>query len=121
MSDEHHFQDLQDWFHRSVEELPPQPFTLAVLERVRRRERTLRWQLYAAQLAVLASFSLLLPKLIVLLNTLAALPVALAGAGGERWPLLVLLALAAVWWPLRHAYRAGFLRGLPWQSFFRLH
>jgi hypothetical protein len=103
--------DVQDWFKRSVEELPRQPFTLAVLARVRRRERQLKLQRYAALLAAFSSFCLLLPELITPLNMLAALPLAVVDVGGEQWPLLVLVAAGVAYWLVKQARNTGFLRG----------
>ncbi len=107
MSDE---RDLQDWFERSTEALPPEPFTLAVLERVQRRERRLRWQLYAARLTLFSSCCLLLPELIAPLNRLATLPLTLVAVGGAQWPLLVLVAAGAAYVAARYARQAGFFR-----------
>ena len=114
MSDDHD-RNVQDWFDRSVEELPREPFTLAVLEQVRRRERHLRLQRYAALLVALSSFCLLLPELIaplsVLVNMLAAVPLVVIDVGGEQWPVLVMMAMGVACWLIRHARNTGFLRG----------
>lgn len=104
--------DLQDWFNRGVEELPRQPFTLAVLTRVRRRERNLRLQRYAASLMAVFIFWLLLPELIAILDMLAALPLTLIGASREQWPLLVLAASSLAWWLLKHGRNTGILSWL---------
>lgn len=103
--------DVQNWFNRSVEELPHQPFTLAVLEKVRRRERHLKLQRYAAVLVACSSFCLLLPELIVPLSKLATLPLAVVAVGGEQWPVLVVTAMGGTWWLVRRARNKGFLRG----------
>lgn len=105
MNDE---RDLQDWFKSSVEELPPQPFTLVVLERVQRRERRVRLQRYTAWLLVSFSFCLLLPELVVLLNRLAALPLVVVDVGGEHWPLLVIVAVGVGYW--LHVRSMGLVR-----------
>jgi hypothetical protein len=108
--DRDHDREVQDWFNRSVDEPPPQPFTLAVLARVRRRERQLRLQRYAAYLVAFFSFCLLLPELIAPLNMLAALPLAVADVGGEQWPLLVLMVASVTYWLIKHARNTVFLR-----------
>ena len=110
MSDDHD-RDVQDWFNRSVEELPGQPFMLAVLKQVQRRERQLRLQRYAALLVAFSSFCLLLPELIAPLNMLAALPLAMVNVGGEQWPLLVVMAIGGAWLLVRQARNTGFIRG----------
>ncbi len=92
--------DVQDWFTSSVEELPRQPFTLAVLERVRRRERHRQWQLYAARLVAVVSVGLLLPELIPVFNMLAALPVTISG---EHLLLLAPPAAGFTYWFVRRA------------------
>ena len=92
--------NVQDWFKSSVEELPRQPFTLAVLDRVRRRERHLQLQLYAARLVAFVSFCLLLPELIPLFNMLAALPVTISG---EQLLLLAPPAAGLTYWFVRMA------------------
>ncbi|HTR01477.1 MAG TPA: hypothetical protein VMH83_15875 [Candidatus Acidoferrum sp.] len=97
MSDD---RDLQDWFNRSVEALPAEPFTLAVLQRVQRKER--HWQLlrYLAWFAALSSCCLLLSELIPTLDALVTLPSAVVDVGGEQWPVLQVLAVAIGlgWW-----------------------
>jgi hypothetical protein len=102
--------DVQDWFKRSIEELPHQPFTQSVLARVRRKERLLRLQRYAALLVAFLSLCLLLPELIVPLNMLAALPLTVLAAAGGQWPLLVLLSGGVAWWLVRRVRSTGFLR-----------
>lgn len=103
--------DVQDWFNRSVEELPRQPFTLAVLEKVRRRERHLKLQRYAALFVAFSSFCLLLPELIAPLSMLATLPLAVVDVGGEQWPVPVVMAMGGAWWLVRRARNTGLLRG----------
>lgn len=98
--------DLQDWFTRSAEPLPSQPFAWEVLAKVQGREQKLKLQLYAAWLVAAFGFSLLLPRLLVLFDWLAALPLAVGAGGIERWPLLVLLA-GLGWWLVRRARNAG--------------
>jgi hypothetical protein len=95
MSDDHD-RDVQAWFNRSVDEAPPQPFTLAVMTRVRRKERHMQLQRYTALLVAFASVCLLLPELIAPLNRLAALPLAMADAG--QWPVLVVTAMGIAYW-----------------------
>ena len=51
---------VQDWFTRSMEDMPGQPFAWEVLARVRRRERKLRLQRYAAWCMAAIGFLLLL-------------------------------------------------------------
>ncbi len=103
--------DLQDWFDRSVEELPRQPFTLVVAEKVKRKERFRHMQRRAAMLVAFLSACLLAPQLIVPLNMLAALPVRVIAASGEQWPLLALLVVGLICWLLNRARNRGFLRG----------
>lgn len=107
---EDHERDLQDWFNQSVQELPHQPFTRMVMEKVKRKQRFLRLQRYAALLAVLFSVCLLLPELIVPLDMLAELPAKVIAAKGEQWPLLVMLVAALVYWLSGRARDRGFLR-----------
>ena len=107
---EDHEGDLQDWFDQSVQELPHQPFTRVVMEKVKRKQRFRQLQRYAALLAVLFSVCLLLPELIVPLNMLAELPVKLIAASGKQWPLLVMLVAALVYWLAYRARSRGFLR-----------
>lgn len=109
MSDGHD-RDLQDWFARSAEELPGQPFVRTVMELVRRRERTLRWWRYAAVLVVSFSFYLLLPIFMVALNKLAALPSAVAEIAGDQWRLLLAGAAVVAYGLVRQARRLGLLR-----------
>jgi hypothetical protein len=85
--------DLQNWFKRSVETLPEQPFALPVLERVWRRELRLRLQRSAAWGVGVLSFLLLLPELAALLSALS-LRLTVTDAGGSRF--VVLAALAAL-------------------------
>lgn len=103
--------DIQDWFERSAEAEPREPFTQTVLEKVRRSESRLRLQHYAALLAAFFSFCLLLPELIAPLEMLAALPLALVAIGDEHWPLLVLTIMALAYALIRRARDAGILRG----------
>lgn len=103
--------DVQDWFDRSAEELSRQPFVPAVLKQVRRREQYLRWRRHAALLVALASFCLLLPELIGLLNWLATLPLAVVEVGSRQWPLLVAIASGTVYGLVRQARRMGLLPG----------
>jgi len=102
--------DLQDWFERSVEELPREPFTRKVMEEVRRRERRLRWWRYAAVLVVSFSFYLLLPVFVVVLNKLAALPSAMVAIAGEQWRLLVVGLAVVGYGVVKQAQRLGLLR-----------
>jgi hypothetical protein len=101
---------VQDWFKRSIADLPREPFTLSVLASVRRSERERRMKRYAALLVASASLGLLLPELFVPLNTLAALPLTVLAAIGEQWPMLVLLTGGVAWWLVRQARNTGFLR-----------
>jgi hypothetical protein len=105
---------VQDWFGHSVEELPGQSFTLAVLERVRRTERRLQRQRSAAIFVAFSSFCVLLPELIGLLNMLATLPLAVVEVGGEQWPLLVLIVLAIAYWLVKYTRNRGFKPYLMW-------
>jgi hypothetical protein len=82
MSDEFD-RELRDWFKRSAEPLPEQPFALTVLERIWRRQLSLRLQRYAALLVAAFSLWLLLPQLSVPLG-------ALAGATGQ-WPVVAMV------------------------------
>jgi hypothetical protein len=102
--------DLQDWFNRSVEDLPRQPFTLVVLEKLQRKERFRRLLRHAAVLVAFFSVCLLLPQLVVPLNMLAALPMTVIAASGEQWPALVLLAVGLVYWLINRASGRGSLR-----------
>jgi hypothetical protein len=106
MSDD---RDLQEWFKRSVEALPAQPFTQEVVERVQRSER--HWQLlrYAAWFAALSSVCLLLVELIPVLYTL---PFAVIAIGGEQWPALVVSTMGFGWWLSRQSHDPGFTRRL---------
>jgi hypothetical protein len=103
--------DLRDWFRRSIEELPPQPFTLGVVGKLKRKERFRQLRRLATLLIVFFSVCLLLPELVRPLNMLAALPVTLIAASGEQWPLLVLLVVGLVYWLVNRARNRGFLRG----------
>lgn len=105
MSDE---RDLQDWFERSVDEAPPQPFTLAVVKRVRQRERRLQLQRYATGFAVSVSLFLLLPELVATFEMLAAVPLAVVDVGGKHWPLLVIVAVGVGYW--LYVRSVGFVR-----------
>lgn len=100
---------IQDWFNRSEEALPPEPFTQATMQQIRRRLRYLRWQRYGAMFVAVAGFCLLLSQLIVPLNALARLPLAIVDAGGEQWPLLVVVTLGFACWLLKQTRDAGFL------------
>lgn len=106
--------EVQQWFMRSDEESPQQPFMSAMLERVHRRERRLRWQRHAAMLAMFAGCCLLLPELVaplgVLINTVGALPLVMAETGGEQWLVLFLMGVGAAFVMVRQARSAGFLR-----------
>lgn len=104
-------EQVQDWFRRSDADLAPEPFTGALLARVHRRERRLRWQRRAALLAVGSGVGLLLPELVVPLNALAALPLLLATNSAVHWPLVLLLA-GAVGVAVRHARSSGWWRGV---------
>jgi hypothetical protein len=108
MSEDHEC-DLQDWFNRSVQELPRQPFTLEVVEKVKRKERFRQLQRHAALLVAVFSAGLLLPELIEPLNKLATLPMTMIAASGEQWPLLVLLVAALAYWLVSRARSRGFL------------
>jgi hypothetical protein len=101
--------DLQDWFNRSIQELPRQPFTLQVVEKVKRKERIRQLQRHAALLVAVFSVGLLLPELIGPLNRLAALPMTVIAASGEQWPLLVLLVAGLAYWLVSRARNRGFL------------
>lgn len=103
--------DLQDWFDRSVEELPRQPFTAAVVDGVRRRQRLRQVRRYAAVLIAFFSVCLLLPDLIVPLNLLATLPLRVLAAGGEQWLLLVIPVMGVVYLAVMQARHAGYIRG----------
>ena len=103
--------DLQDWFNRSVQDLPRQPFTLTVVQKVQRKERFRQLQRHAALLVAAFSVGLLLPQLIVPLNMLSALPEKVIDASAEQWPLLVLLVAGLVYWLVNRARNSGFLRG----------
>jgi hypothetical protein len=103
--------DLQDWFNRSVQDLPRQPFTLTVVQKVQRKERFRRLQRYSALLVAAFSVGLLLPQLIVPLNMLSALPEKVIAASAEQWPLLVPLVAGLVYWLVNRARNRGFLRG----------
>jgi hypothetical protein len=108
MSNDH---DVQDWFDRSIEELPHQPFTLSVMQQVQRSERHQRLLRSVALLVAGSSLCLLLPELIVPFNMLATLPLAVIDVGGEQWPLLMLiLAAGLAGWFVNHARNAGFIR-----------
>lgn len=87
--------ELQDWFRRSTEALPEQPFSLGVLARVWRSELRLRLLRYAAWLVALCSAYLLLPKLGPLVDGLATAPLGILAVGAEQWPL-VLIALVVL-------------------------
>lgn len=102
--------DVRDWFERSVEELPREPFTWDVMEEVSRRERRLRWWRYAAVLVVSFSFYLLLPVFVVVLNELAALPSIMAAMAGEQWRLLVVGLAVVGYGAVKQARRLGLLR-----------
>jgi hypothetical protein len=103
--------DLQNWFNRSAQELPRQPFVLTVVQKVERKERLRQVQRYAAVLLAAFSVGLLLPELIVLLNMLAALPAKVMAATGEQWPLLVALVAGPAYWLVNRVRTRGFLRG----------
>ena len=108
---EDHERDVQDWFNRSVEALPHQPFTLAVLDKVRRRERLRKLQRHAALLVAFFSLCLLLPELIVPLRMLVTLPLTLLAAVDAQWPWLLLLLAGPACWIASHARSIRFLHG----------
>ena len=95
--------ELATWFECSAEQLPPQPFTLAVMKQVRRHERRLRLQRFAAIFTGLSSAWLLLPELAAALNAVAALPMTVAAIAAEQWPVLIVVALLPVMWLVRQA------------------
>lgn len=101
--------DLQDWFNRSTQEMPRQPFTLQVVEKVKRRERSRQWQRYAALLAVILGACLLIPELKRLFGGLVAMTGASSAVLGEFWPLLILLPGGLVYWLVRRARNGGAL------------
>ena len=103
--------DLQDWFNRSVPDLPCQPFTLTVAQKVQRKERFRQLQRHSALLVAAFSAGLLLPQLIVPLDMLSALPEKVIDASAEQWPLLVPLIAGLVYWLVNRARSRGFLRG----------
>ncbi len=103
--------DLQDWFNRSVQDLPRQPFSLTVVQKVQHKERFRQLQRHAALLVAAFSAGLLLPQLIVPLNMLSALPEKVIDASAEQWPLLLPLAAGLVYWLVSRARNRGFLRG----------
>lgn len=103
--------DLQDWFNRSVQDLPRQPFTLTVVQKVQRKERFRQLQRHTPLLVAAFSVGLLLPQLIVPLNMLSALPEKVIDASAEQWPLLVPLVVVLVYWLVNLARNRGFLRG----------
>jgi hypothetical protein len=103
--------DLQDWFNRSVEDLPRQPFTLTVVQKVQRKERFQQLQRHAPLLVAAFSAGLLLPQLIVPLNMLSALPENVIAACAEQWPLLVPPVAGMVYWLVNRARNRGFFRG----------
>lgn len=88
---ERHDGVLQEWFDRSKQLPPGEPFVAMVLVQVRRKERRLQVLRCLAVSTILASISLLLPELVGPLNTLASLPVMILAAAGSYWPLLVML------------------------------
>jgi len=94
-----------------IEDLPRQPFTLTVVQKVQRKERFRQLQRHAALLDAAFSVGLLLPQLIVPLNMLSALPEKVIDASAEQWPLLVLLVAGLVYWLVNRARNSGFLRG----------
>ena len=96
---------VQDWFTRSMEDMPGQPFAWEVLARVRRRERKLRLQRYAAWCMAAIGFLLLLPRLTALLEWLTVLPLTVFASGGG-WPILVLLTTGLALWLARRAGHA---------------
>ena len=97
---------LQRWFDRSAEELSGADFMRGVTKLVRRRERRLRWQRYAAGAFALFSFCLLLSELIAAVDVLAA-PRAAVALGGELWPVLVALVLAGAYRLISHSTALG--------------
>jgi hypothetical protein len=99
--------DLQDWFNRSTQDLPRQPFTLQVVEKVRGRERSRQWQRYAALLAVILGACLLIPELTGLFGSLVTMTGALSAVVGEFWPLLILLPGGLVYWLVRRVRGRG--------------
>ncbi len=102
---------LQDWFKRSVQELPRQPFALQVRQKVQRKERLRQVQRYAALLLAAFSVGLLLPEVIVPLNMLAALPAKVVAAAGEQWPLILLPVAGLAYLLIKRARNAGIFRG----------
>jgi hypothetical protein len=89
MSDD---RDLQDWFKRSVEQLPSEPFALEVFATVRRRERWSQLQRYAALVVVFSCLCLLLSALAT--------------------PLEVVMTVVFACWVVKQMRDPGFTRGL---------
>lgn len=103
--------DLQDWFSRSTQQLPRQPFTLQVVEKVRRREQSRQWQRHAALLAVILGVCLLIPELTELRGSLLTMTGTLSPVVVEFWPLLMVLPAGLVYWLVRRARNVGTLDG----------
>ncbi|MCC6201537.1 MAG: hypothetical protein IT494_00865 [Gammaproteobacteria bacterium] len=100
--------EIQQWFDRSIEDLPHDTFARVLQDRIRRTERRLRLRRWAALFVFFVSVCLLLPHLVVLLTALATTSLVALGFCVENWPILILVAMSLAWWLFKRARDSAF-------------